>query len=470
MKQTFHVLGIALALVACTSIEQLPPDAEASLRRTAVEFLAETRRDFWQWRDARIADVAYPLYRPDLKEVAYYEFPVVAGRKGVPAGFILLSTGPHDNRVVQWGTRGTSNVQQLKEQEAKLKKKGYRYYLIDAFSFVAEDREQTPIAQLGDYELLNKKKWRRFKRTFAKSHEAQIKAQRDEATEDWRQPRLFGTWCDSWKYYWAGNDADQRYYDQLDSGESPNTSDCQSGCGATAWAMLFGWADYRASQNDPVWSASYGMYGDASVVAPPTRDTGVSAMIWEIRNDIETECSGDQGRTWPWNMDQARQYLSSRPNSSPSLTTHYNQLAFPTDGLRDRADAAIRAGRPVIIALGWEHYALAWGYRKKQCRLGRDKHDFHINNGHGWSRWTSAGTWFVGEIKPYVTSTPPPECPDGEKCCWHGLSGNCLCVPNDAQCPDLGPVSGCPGEVCCEPGEDSCKICAHSHLECPIPK
>jgi len=340
--------------------------------------------------------------------------------------------------------------------------------MIDAASFAVEDKGGNLIAQLGDGRLSEEKqKWLRDKRDYAKSRSVWIESLRKKAETDWQRSKLFGTLCGSWKYYWAGNDIDQRYYDQLNAGEGPNTSSCQSGCGATAWAMLFGWVDYRASQNDSVWSSSYGMYGDASVVAPRYRDLGVSNMIWEIRNYIDTECSGDQGRTWPWNMDKARLYLSRRSNSSPSLTVHYNDVGVPTIGLRDRADQAIRNGWPVIVSLGWEHYALAWGYRKKKCRIGWDQHEFHINNGHGWSRWTAEGTWFVGQVHPYPTTTPPPSCPDGEKCCRRGLNGLCYCVPNDGQCPDFSPISGCDGGVCCDPGIDRCRTCASSHLECP---
>src|SRR5262249_9002122 len=47
-----------------------------------------------------------------------------------------------------------------------------------------------------------------------------------------------------WTFFWAGSDPDQRLYTQMPSSENPpNNSGCWSGCGATAWAMIFGWAD-----------------------------------------------------------------------------------------------------------------------------------------------------------------------------------------------------------------------------------
>ena len=475
MTDLFRITALTFllsAISACVVIEKLPKgQEEQALRTFGQTVLEESGRDFAAWRKARLADQAYPIYRPDLDSVAYYEFPVVSGDRDYPTGFMLLATGPHDYRVVQWSTEGRSNAELLLNQAKRKKKAVSRIYLIDVFSFVAEDSSANVIATLGQTRAIpSAAEWKKIKSEFPETANKWTESLQKKAKSSWATPRLFGTWCDSWVYGWAGTDDDQRWYTQIPPNTPPNTADCFTGCGATAWMMLFGWADYRASEGDPMWDASYGMFGGVAEVAPDTRDADIDTLTLENRDYIETACQSDQGRTWPWDMDQAKQYLSSRTNSSPSLTTNFNTVPIPTDGLRDRADASIRGNRPPIIAQGVEHYSLAYGYRKKNCRFGRDKHEFKINTGWGYARWTSAGTWFVGQIRPYPDTQPPPGCPDGQKCCFRGLNGLCRCVAEDAECPDYAPITGCPGGVCCEPGIDKCKTCAPSHLECPIPK
>jgi hypothetical protein len=64
----------------------------------------------------------------------------------------------------------------------------------------------------------------------------------------------------AWTYYWAGDSGDQRYYDQIDANTYNNTTSCYSGCGATAWAMLVGWADYQAHNGNAYWAGRTGLY------------------------------------------------------------------------------------------------------------------------------------------------------------------------------------------------------------------
>ena len=128
---------------------------------------------------------------------------------------------------------------------------------------------------------------------------------------------------------WAGTGADQRLYSQIASGTAPNTSGCWSGCGATAWAMLFGWADNQAAIGNAYWSPRFGLYRQnggygVDAVAPPTMDAGVSAMTWEIRNRIGTFCAFGSGATPPWSMGGASGYLAGRTGTR--LDTHYDVL------------------------------------------------------------------------------------------------------------------------------------------------
>ena len=63
---------------------------------------------------------------------------------------------------------------------------------------------------------------------------------------------------------WAGSNAIDAYrkvrkYDQLPGKFGPNTSSCSSGCGATVWAMVFGWADHMAKL-DRKWVGAANLY------------------------------------------------------------------------------------------------------------------------------------------------------------------------------------------------------------------
>jgi len=229
---------------------------------------------------------------------------------------------------------------------------------------------------------------------------------------------------------------DQRWYRQLRPGELPNTSSCYSGCGATAWAMLFGWADYRASLGDPAWAHRQGLYRQGGggqwaaveTVAPPgmalstAESAGIRSIIWEMRNLMWTQCVGNQGATHPWTMAWAANYLATRTGAH--LYSHGSLIGYSQDKYRDTAVSAIQGrGAPAIISQGWfasGHYPLAfgyyWRYREKcswipldlLCTM-EDDYQFVVNTGNsGWDgqKWVwkydhlPASIWYAGELWP----------------------------------------------------------------------
>jgi hypothetical protein len=230
-----------------------------------------------------------------------------------------------------------------------------------------------------------------------------------------RQPA--DTWG-PWNYYWAGSDADQRLYTQIDQSENPpNNTGCPSGCGATAWAMLFGWADNQAASGNPYWAPRWGLYRfnggyGADAVAPSIRDTGVTNMTWEIRARIGTWCVFGSAPTLPWNMGNAAGYFAGRTGTS--MVTHWDSFGIHEDGLRDAAaNSIIYRHTPAVIGTGWlNHYPLAYGYAWQLhtvrhcfiwCWTDTDyNRAFYVNQGWGGAGngWISAGTWFDGEIYP----------------------------------------------------------------------
>lgn len=221
-------------------------------------------------------------------------------------------------------------------------------------------------------------------------------------------PKGWGSWS-SWTTYWAGNSGDQRNYDQI-SGSS-----CYSGCGPTAWAMLFGWADHQAWEGNSYWSARWGLYRSnggtgSDADAPSTQDSGIENITWEINGYVDTFCISGSGATYPWKMDEAADYFSGRTGTS--MVTHYNSVGISESRLREYARDQIKDhDTPAVIGTGWlEHYPMAWGYKWRVryykvlgVTISTDyDREFYLNNGWGGSGngWEDASTWFAGEINP----------------------------------------------------------------------
>ena len=230
---------------------------------------------------------------------------------------------------------------------------------------------------------------------------------RPQAVQDWG----------AWNYFWAGSHGDQRLYSQISAHTGPNPSSCPSGCGGTAWAMLFGWADHQAALGNPAWAGRNGIYRvsggyGADADAPLYMDTGVQNMTWEIHNRIGTWCAFGSGPTFPWDMGGAAGYLAGR--SYTRLFTHYNVFGIHEDRLREYArDSIIYRHTPAIIGTGWlNHYPLAYGYAWRSrtvscawyefwCSTKTEyNRSFYVNQGWGGggNGWIPAGTWFAGEI------------------------------------------------------------------------
>jgi hypothetical protein len=243
-----------------------------------------------------------------------------------------------------------------------------------------------------------------------------------------------------WNCVWAGGYWDQRWYYQIPEYcfGGPYYDTCKSGCGATAWAMLFGWADYRASIGDPVWASHWGIYRENGLYgnnaeAPFTQDptcleSGIKNITWEMRGYLGTWCNpfGGSAATFPGDMIQATRYLWWR--DSMRVVTHYNYAgAFPSwlgGGYASQENyvyGSINRGTPAIVGTGYlKHYAVAYGYmwrKVESCFLGTWPCNstieayFLVNDGCGarqisetsWIlcyKWVPAKVWFAGEIYP----------------------------------------------------------------------
>ncbi len=212
---------------------------------------------------------------------------------------------------------------------------------------------------------------------------------------------------------------EQTNYYQLSFYPPPGISSCHSGCGATAWTMLFGWADNQAdSLHWSYWRPRWGLYrqnggyGKNARAPLKTMDAGIKNVTWEIRDHIDTWCAFGSAPTFPSDMDEASDYLKGRTGTG--LVTHYNVFGVKETRLRNYASHSIMyRSTPAIIGTGWlKHYPLAYGYqwwsrRVKKCFIWcwtttEYSRQFWVNQGWGGSGngWIPASSWFAGEIYP----------------------------------------------------------------------
>lgn len=195
----------------------------------------------------------------------------------------------------------------------------------------------------------------------------------------------------SWKYWYAGNWNDQRRYAQF-SNDSQMCPNGWSGCGPTAWAMLYGWWDRKGSPRL--------MKNPALGDAPLVNDRSVRDCTRHVFNQLGPFCVNSQAATMPWNMYKGHRWANHR-GAGYSISWQWG-LPYASPGSRNRAITSIKAGRPAIVGIGYYwHYPLAYGYAERKYKiLGvtvRTSRYFRCNMGWGGNspQWKSASsTWF----------------------------------------------------------------------------
>ena len=159
------------------SFEEVPLE----VRRAAAQRLESIRgTDVGRGADAaRLGREVCPIHRPDLDEIAYYEFELVGGsatlrlltagavssrvfeqkgkerpaeepgrpERGSGHGFIVASAGPHDFPIPHWSLESPPPSRIL---ERLAQKEVARVLKLDALAYVAEDAEGERVATLGD--------------------------------------------------------------------------------------------------------------------------------------------------------------------------------------------------------------------------------------------------------------------------------------------------------------------------------
>ncbi|HYN50818.1 MAG TPA: hypothetical protein VES62_07815 [Thermoleophilaceae bacterium] len=122
---------------------------------------------------ATLASEVWPIYRPDLEEIAYYEFTVPVGpaarqlatsAAGLSAllaaerdrgqGFILVATGPHDFPIPHWSLDRPPISSQLAGAAERGAAAIERITKIDSLAYIAEAKDGSLVAQVGQVPAL----------------------------------------------------------------------------------------------------------------------------------------------------------------------------------------------------------------------------------------------------------------------------------------------------------------------------
>ena len=241
---------------------------------------------------------------------------------------------------------------------------------------------------------------------------------------------------------WAGSSFDNawskvRKYNQIPARVAPSTSQCASGCGGTAWAMLFGFHDYEASLGIPKWKKHKGLYrkdgskNGPDEVAPEWFRSGggihagVANIVWEIAsymNDWGLAGCSPTGEKWtaPVIMGRAHKYLEGRV-SGIALGSNYDGAMIFTHEGKTNARGVILDGQPVVIGMqDPHHYPLAFGWtsakyrvwnrsQKKWSDLATRQH-FVVHMGHEErvAEMVPYDSWFQGWLRaPEVANAEP---------------------------------------------------------------
>ena len=429
----------------------------AEVLETAQLFL-EQHQDLGQeegnWLGQVSLGVAYPFFRPspegDGTTIAYYEIEILVD--GQPSGSITVSVDEDDYPIPSFSTHGSTLSDSLLSlvnsqlPAGESPHQAIRIVRYDTGFHVAEDENGNLLGSLGDMptlildlsaqegeagnldgqdfdttpevELTEKiyADYAEFRESFAADFAPWIELRRQDAVAEWDDLRnpgvelpgpipdsgMPGGGGSSWTYYWAGDWGDQRKYRQVPSGTGLNTSKCPSGCGGTAWAMLYGWWDENKGYDLLIGGSG----------APVCDTTGTDSAQWSIRNSyIDSYCIsvkyiGDYGVTNPWKMDNGHEYAEDR---GYSVSYSYYWCATTCSKARQRARDGIRDwGRPSIIGFSYlsAHYAVAYGYAFKgtnrwfKCNMGwSNAMSSCSSSGSPNQQWIKAKVWLGLRMK-----------------------------------------------------------------------
>ncbi len=225
-------------------------------------------------------------------------------------------------------------------------------------------------------------------------------------------PALHGTWIPGKKAGWhmagehfVSNWDEQRKYNQVLSDPQMCTGTV-SGCGPTAWAMLYGHWDRKG------FPRLFGNLNNAD--APQFMGSPIQPSILEctrfVFDAVDELCFDklDRAATLPHKMERGLQWASARGvGMTGSIKWGVPGLS---PGSQSKALDSLRAGRISIVGIGfYSHYPIAYGYRRWEWRgkhgtIWRVTYDLRLNMGWGSGHnpeWRNIEQlWYATNLQP----------------------------------------------------------------------
>ena len=379
-------------------LETLPDE----IRRAALAHLETVARDLDSaWSTARLGGVR-AIDRPGIRGPGYFDVQVLVD--GAPAGFMILTNGTHDQRVVRFSTAGDSPTDEIAPR-AQAQRHPVRFVKADVY-FGVETRSGHLIASTLDGPEAGRR-WREIKAVARKAAKADAKprAETVQSEASFQSAASYpGKTC------WTGGAMSPPYV-QLQPGQSPNPSSyCRSGCGPTAWAILIAWIDRQAAFRDTGWYDYRGLVrqgGIASASAPDATapysfDDTAQRMTADIRNDLGSICwpGSNNSSTDVYQMGHIGNYLARVGMYGPLEHWTYHIGGAPNGRVGDAAETMIcDLKTPAIVGIGdSRHYIVAHGtWRDSSNNLW-----LWANFGWGgtdhYGVWSLEKTFFAGTL------------------------------------------------------------------------
>jgi hypothetical protein len=336
---------------------------------------------------------AQPIYEPGNDAPAFFEAKLDNGGWAV----VTASTPPH---VVEYGLGGRSPTERLDLGARNAMKRVYR---LDPAIYIAADpngkavgrttKELLKIDRSGDVATFVPISNDDALATFKAARADLINKELTNSAKNVHVQDTGPLIGDTPPNKTCEIPGDLPHYNQLGAGEGPNTTACFSGCGPTAWAIVFGWASRRSIDNIAVDAPFSGLFPGGE--APMDFAASVPPLLMDLNQAVGTFCSKGEGATPTWTMGNVKTWVDAH---APGVTVdaRYNVLMMPDNGVRDAVIDTICDGRPSIIGIGTlfggdGHYPIAKGYNNGK---------FELNMGWGGDGdgFYDATTWFLGSI------------------------------------------------------------------------
>lgn len=340
-----------------------------------------------------------PIYAYGIDGVAYYEI-WFKDSAGAFKGWVMLSASDNDYPMVNYGygEPHSSSVLKGDSEKGKVYRFGVNYFVLDvngakiaeygempsyiinrksdkSGSLYYDSRnaqnsnigaEQQPVEGkdyflIQDYEALKtlfpKYYYDEGRQTdaIAMRKEVNMKASSRKALQNQKTAEVFNE---------VNIVGDFGHYTQMMANESPNNTNCFSGCNNNAWANIFLWWDLNAGKSNLIPTTSTG--NPSPINRATAENRAVVDPIQMYCNSVcGTYCNSGTGYTYYWNSHRGSQYAGTR---GYGYTYGANWCLLwggcSASIANNITDGVANNGKPVLVGT-YSHMLVACGWKQE---------------------------------------------------------------------------------------------------------